>query len=526
MKKHRFFLNRNTSGDGFCESIKGEYFVDKSQLIAFTNRKLGTKDKWICVSRPRRFGKTFALEMLDAYYTKNGDAEELFQGLKIKESGDFYKHLNKHNVISINFAKYFESSASCNGGISVLCKHLMKDLTAEYPDCIEEGMDLSLTFDVIHQEKGEKFIFLIDEWDSIFRYRKGETKEQENFLGFLKDLFKDRSFIELVYMTGILPIKKYNTGSALNMFREYTIIDPKSLGSFFGFKKEELSLLCEKNQNLSKEELTEWYNGYYLEGVGNIYNPKSVVEALSEGICKDYWNKTGGFTELEEYISMDFDGLKDTITKLLTGDQIPLNVVGFSNDLESFQDKEEVLTALIHLGYLTYKEGTVKIPNRELREEFSSTVKRLNWGTVSKLLNRSRELLDATLQMREEKVAQLLEDVHDDMREFKEYNNEHTLKCVIHLAYYAAADLYKLSFEEPAGKGYADCILHPKNKSYPGIIIELKYNKSAADGILQIEQRNYQQAFAEHVKQVLLVAVNYDKKTKKHLCRIKKAELS
>lgn len=161
-------------------------------------------------------------------------------------------------------------------------------------------MDLSLTFDVIHQEKGEKFIFLIDEWDSIFRYRKGETKEQENFLGFLKDLFKDRSFIELVYMTGILPIKKYNTGSALNMFREYTIIDPKSLGSFFGFTKEELSLLCEKNQNLSKEELTEWYNGYYLEGVGNIYNPKSVVEALSEGICKDYWNKTGGFTELKE----------------------------------------------------------------------------------------------------------------------------------------------------------------------------------------------------------------------------------
>lgn len=300
MKKHRFFLNRNTSGDGFCESIKGEYFVDKSQLIAFTNRKLGTKDKWICVSRPRRFGKTFALEMLDAYYTKNGDAEELFQGLKIKESGDFYKHLNKHNVISINFAKYFESSASCNGGISVLCKHLMKDLTAEYPDCIEEGMDLSLAFDVIHQEKGEKFIFLIDEWDSIFRYRKGEKKEQENFLGFLKDLFKDRSFIELVYMTGILPIKKYNTGSALNMFREYTIIDPKSLGSFFGFTKEELSLLCEKNQNLSKEELTEWYNGYYLEGVGNIYNPKSVVEALSEGICKDYWNKTGGFTELKE----------------------------------------------------------------------------------------------------------------------------------------------------------------------------------------------------------------------------------
>lgn len=306
------------------------------------------------------------------------------------------------------------------------------------------------------------------------------------------------------------------------MFREYTIIDPKSLGNFFGFTKEELSPLCKKNQKISEEALTEWYNGYYLEGVGNIYNPKSVVEALSEGCCKDYWSKTGGFTELEEYITMDFNGLKDTITDLLTGDLIPLNVLGFSNDLESFQDKDEVLTALIHLGYLTYKEGAVKIPNRELREEFSSTVKRLNWGAVSKLLKRSRDLLDATLQMKEEEVARLLEDVHDDMQEFKEYNNEHTLKCVIHLAYYAAADFYKLSFEEPAGKGYADCILHPKNRNYPGIIIELKYNKSPEEGILQIKQRNYQQAFEESVKQILLVAVNYDKKTKKHQCHIEK----
>lgn len=526
MKKHRFFLNRNSSGDGFRESIKGEYFVDKSQLIAFTNNKLGTKDKWICVSRPRRFGKTFSLEMLDAYYTKNGDAEELFQGLKIKQSVDFYKHLNKHNVVSINFAKYFENSDSCNGGISLLCKHLMTDLAAEYPDCIEEGMDLSLAFDVIHQEKKEKFIFLIDEYDSIFRYQKGKKKEQANFLGFLKDLFKDRSYIELVYMTGILPIKKYNTGSALNMFREYTIIDPKSLGSFFGFTKEELSLLCKKNQKISEEELTEWYNGYYIEGVGNIYNPKSVVEALSEGICKDYWSKTGGFTELEEYITMDFDGLRDTITSLLTGEQISLNVVGFSNDLESFQDKDEVLTALIHMGYLTYQEGSVKIPNRELREEFSSTVKRLNWGTVSKLLNRSRELLNATLQMDSEKVASCLENVHDDMQEFKEYNHEHTLKCVIHLAYYAAADWYDLSFEEPAGKGYADCVMYPKSRNLPGIIVELKYNKSTAEGILQIEKRRYPRAFSDQVKEILLVAVNYDKKTKKHQCSIRKIENS
>ena len=232
----------------------------------------------------------------------------------------------------------------------------------EYADVVEDGMDLSLAFDMIQQEKGEKFIFLIDEWDSIFRYRKGKKKEQEEFLG---------------------------------------------------FSKEELSLLCQDNHKMSVEELTEWYDGYYVEGVGEMYNPKSVTEALGEGVCKDYWSKTGGFTELEEYITMNFEGLRDDIVCLLTGEKIPLNVVGFSNDLENFQDKEEVLTALIHLGYLTYREGFVSIPNKELREKFSSTVKRLNWGIVSKLLNQSKKLLDAAWQLDEEKVAQLLEDVHD-----------------------------------------------------------------------------------------------------------------
>lgn len=457
---------------------------------------MGTKEKWICVSRPRRFGKTFALEMLDAYYTKSGDAEELFDGLEIKRSVEFYKHLNKHNVVSINFAKYFENYSPCDGGIELLSRHLLEDLKAEYPGTVNDGMEVSLAFDVIQQEKGDKFIFLIDEWDSVFRYWKGKKEKQEELLGFLKDLFKDRAYAELVYMTGILPIKKYNTGSALNMFREYTMIDPKSLAKFFGFSKEELLLLCERNSKPSVEELTEWYDGYYVEGVGEVYNPKSVTEALGEGFCKDYWSKTGGFNELEEYVSMNFDGLRDDIICLLAGERAPLNVVGFSNDLENFEDKEEVLTALIHLGYLTYKDGFVRIPNRELREEFSATVKRLNWGTVSKLLNQSRHLLNATLQMDEEKVAQLLEDVHDDMQEFKEYNNEHTLKCVIHLAYYAAADLYELLFETPAGKGYADCIMRPKRNSYPGIVIELKYNKSTEDAMSQMEAKQYQKVFA------------------------------
>ena len=304
------------------------------------------------------------------------------------------------------------------------------------------------------------------------------------------------------------------------MFREFTILDPKSLALYYGFAEEEVKALCEKVGKVSLAELKLWYNGYHMDIVGDIYNPRSVVEAISEGKCIDYWNRTGGYSELEEYITQNFDGLKDAVIKMIAGESVPVNVLGFSNDLDSFQNRDEVITALIHLGYLTYVDGNVKIPNKELREEFTNTVKKLPWGVVSGLLNRSRELLKATKKGNSEKVALMLEDVHDEMQEFKEYSNEHTLKCVIHLAYYAALDEYSLQFEENAGKGIADCIMIPRHAGQPGIIIELKYNHSAQHAIDQIKQRNYVKRFGGLVQNILLVGINYDKKSKKHQCVI------
>ena len=514
---YRYCLNRPNCADGFQESRNGAFFVDKSNLIELINAKISTKEKWICVSRPRRFGKTMALEMLSAYYTKGVDSDELFQELNIKNSVSYHQHLNCHNVIYLNFSEYFENTALTSGGIPEITRRILYDLNQEYPGLLDNVQELPLAFDMVQQALGEKFIFLIDEWDSIFRFRKGKKQEQEDFLNFLKILFKDKTYVELVYMTGILPIKKYNTGSALNMFREYTMLAPKRLSPYFGFTKDEL-LPAVSQSNVTMEELEEWYDGYCIEGEGHIFNPKSVSDALNEGQCKDYWNKSGGFSELEEYITMNFDGLGEAVTNLLAGEEICVNVLGFSNDLDSFQDKDEVITALIHLGYLTYQNGVVKIPNRELREEFANTVKKLAWGPVSQLLNQSQKLLKATLEMDKEAVAQGLESVHDDMQEFKEYNSEHTLKCVIHLAYYAALDLYRLSFEPAAGKGIADCIMTPRRADLPGIILELKYNSSTEAALDQIHERNYIAAFPPSIRRVILVGINYNKKSKKHEC--------
>ncbi|MBQ8190086.1 MAG: AAA family ATPase [Lachnospiraceae bacterium] len=525
MNGYYYFLNRSGSADGFKELLNGGIFVDKSRLIEETNRRISTKEKWICVSRPRRFGKTMALEMLAAYYTRGIAAEELFRGLEAEKCRTFYKHLNSHNVITINFNDYFDNNCSVKEGIARMSERLIKDLDNAYPEVIEGEKDLALCLDMVCQIKGEKFIFLIDEWDCVFRVRKGQKNEQEEFLGFLRLLFKDKSYVELVYMTGILPIKKYNTGSALNMFREFTMLEPKSLAPFFGFTEDEVKRLCQLTDAITIEELKLWYDGYHMDNVGHVYNPRSVVEAIGEGKCVDYWNRTGGFSELEEYITQNFDGLEEAVTSLIAGECIVVNVLGFSNDLDSFQDRDEVITALIHLGYLTYFDGMVKIPNKELREEFANTVKKLRWGIVSKLLNRSKELLHATWREDNQAMASVLEDVHDEMQEFKEYNNEHTLKCVIHLAYYAAMDFYILQFEESAGKGVADCIMFPRHPGIPGIIIELKYNKSAQDALSQIKERGYIKKLHTIAKEVLLVGINYDKKSKKHQCLIERVNI-
>lgn len=524
MKTYRYFLNRNNAADGFQESVNGHYYVDKSEIISFLNSKILTKEKWICVTHPRRFGKSMVIEMLSAYYTRDCDAEELFHNLKAKTAASFGQHLNTHNVIYMNFSEYFENTPGADGGIEKLSRNLLHDLKEEYPDIVDEYTELPFALDMVQQVTGDRFIFLIDEWDTVFRFQKSQKQKQEEFLGFLKLLFKDRTYVELVYMTGILPIKKYNTGSALNMFREYTMLEPKQMDPYFGFCSEEVKALCGTEHSDFFRELTEWYDGYCGLGGTPKYNPRSVVEALETGICSDYWASTGGFSELEDYITMDFDGLGQAVTELLSGEEVAVNVLGFSNDLDSFQDKDEVITALIHLGYLTLQNGRVRIPNREMHEEFANTVKKLSWGEVSRLLNQSKQLLEATLRMDAETVSKILEGVHDDMREFKEYNSEHTLKCVIHLAYYAAMDRYELKFEEHAGKGIADCIMRPRRVADPGIILELKYNGNTSEAMKQMKEKNYAAGFPNHVKKVIMVAINYDKKSKHHECSIEEIE--
>ncbi len=508
----------------FQQALNSKIYVDKSMLIEYANSVIYTEQKFICVSRPRRFGKSMAANMLTAYYSCGCDSKEMFSRLKIAKSESFEKHLNKYNVIHINMVNFLERSESIDDMLDYLKKRLLHEIKKVNGDvnCFDWN-DLVSVLDEVFQEKKIPFIFIIDEWDCIFRVHKSDEKSQTKYLNFLRSLLKDQSYVALAYMTGILPIKKYGEHSAINTFYEYSMTDAEPISEFTGFTEDEVKELCEK-YNKSFSEMKRWYDGYNLNGI-SIYNPKSVVESILRGQFNNYWTSTETYEALKIYIEMNFDGLKDTIIELLAGGKAVVDTTTFSNDMITFETRDDVLTLLIHLGYLTYDFYTkeVSIPNYEISEQFASTIKVMGWSEVADSLRSSDELLKATLNCNEEKVAKLIDKAHSDNTSILKYNDENSLSCVISLAYYSARKTYTIERELPAGKGFSDLIFRPrKNNSNPAMIVELKYDKSAEGALEQIKKKHYTDCLKDYSGEILLVGINYDKDDKCHTCKIER----
>ena len=517
----------NSGNDDFYEAIHSEIYIDKSMLIENTNKILKTKQKYVCISRPRRFGKSITADMLTAYYNKGCNSKELFSRLKIAKSSSFEKHLNKYNVIHLNMADFWNRANSILDMIDYLGKRLIHELKKEFDDvdCYDWN-DLISVFQEIFAEKQVPFVFVIDEWDCIFRENQNNTEAQKAYLDFLRGLLKDKSYVALAYMTGILTIKKYGKHSALNMFTEISMTNAREFSEFTGFTEEEVKDLCEK-YDMSFEETKRWYDGYDLKGV-SIYNPRSVVMSMTGHDYDNYWAKTETYEALKVYITMNYDGLKDAIVEMLSGKRIEIDTTTFTNDMVNFETKDDILTLLIHLGYLgfDFENSTVFIPNYEISEQYISTVRILGWNEIINSIKVSDELLNATLKMETEKVAEIVERVHQENTSILQYNNENSLSCIISLAYYSARKSYVMHREMQAGKGYADIIFIPrKNNLNPAIIVELKWNKSVETAMEQIKEKNYPDCFKDYKGDVLLVGINYDKDSKEHSCKIEKINI-
>ena len=337
----------------FRIALNSQIFVDKSRLIEVTNRCAGTMQRFICVSRPRRFGKSMAADMLAAYYQRGEDSDTLFQTLKIADCASNAVHRNKYDVIKVNMQEFLSRSKTVEKMVLRLNRILMRDLKQEYPDVdYFDEEDLAESMQDVYQQTGCPFVIIIDEWDCIFREYKSDKEAQEQYLDFLRDFLKDKSYIHLAYMTGILPVKKYGTHSALNMFDEFSMIYAGPLAKFVGFTETEVRELCEK-YHMDMREIREWYDGYRFENCEPVYNPRSVVNGMLFGSIRNYWNMTESFEALQTYIDMNFEGLKDNILSMLAGEHIPVNTGNFTNDMTTFRDENDVLTLLIHLGYLT-----------------------------------------------------------------------------------------------------------------------------------------------------------------------------
>ena len=384
----------NPENVDFQEVLNSKIYVDKSELIQYTNSVLRTTQKYICVSRPRRFGKSMAANMLTAYYSRGCDSRKLFQGLKIATHPDFEKHLNQYNVIHLNMRDYLTESENMKQLIQFVEDDLLDELQQEFSDLrMPRRKTLVKVLEQAFVQYKIPFVFIIDEWDCIFRVHKSDAASQKEYLDFLRNLLKDKSYIALAYMTGILPIKKYGEHSAINVFYEYSMTDASPIEEFTGFTEQEVRQLCEQ-YNMPFSETKKWYDGYCVDGV-SIYNPKSVVEAMLRGKFSNYWTQTETYEALKIYIQSNEFGVQDVILKLLAGEKEKIDTTTFSNDMVTFATKDDVLTLLVHLGYLTYNAETkeIWIPNDEVMEQFISTVKVMGWGSVVRACVHSKKVV-------------------------------------------------------------------------------------------------------------------------------------
>ena len=523
----------NPGNNKFKRAVNSDIYVDKTGLIKYTNSIVDTLQSCVCVSRPRRFGKSMAADMLTAYYSKGCDSRELFSGLEIAKDESFEEHLNKYDTIFLNMQEFLSATQSMEEMLRLLQKRLITDLKNRYSSYEIED-NLVFAMQDVYANTHHPFIILIDEWDCLFREYQQDKDAQKKYLDFLRFWLKDKDYIALAYMTGILPIKKYGSHSALNMFMEYSMTDPGELAEFFGFTEEEVKGLCEEYA-MNFEEVKAWYDGYDLISHSrfgdkrySIYSPKSVVEAMLRHKFGTYWNRTETYEALKIYIQMNMDGLKDSVIQMLAGEGVRINTGTFSNDMTTFATKDDVLTLLVHLGYLTYNSETEKvtIPNKEVSQEYLNAISTMDWHEVMRSVENSRKLVEALWNQDAKAVAAGIENVHDEIS-ILQYHDENSLSCTIHLAFYFAREYYTIIRELPTGKGFADICMIPRkiHADKPAVIIELKWDKDAEGAIAQIKEKKYVKSLEDYKGNLLLAGINYDKKTKTHTCVIEKVEL-
>ncbi|MEY8517382.1 AAA family ATPase [Lachnospiraceae bacterium 29-84] len=531
------YLNSRVPQESFQAVRSGRYFVDKSKLLRELIPAVGTEERFFCITRPRRFGKSVAANMVAAFFGNSGDGKHLFQGLEIEGCEGYQAHFMQHDVVFIDFSRIPRNCASYAQYMERIQDGLNDDFIQAYP---EAGLDRSSAvwdnLQAIFERDRKKFFFVIDEWDAPFHLDFVTERDKKDYLMFLRSLLKGQAYVELAYMTGVLPIAKYSSGSELNMFLEFDIATAERFSRYFGFLDFEVDRLYKeylkerKEPKISRKDLAKWYDGYYTAEGSKLYNPRSVVYALSNNQLRGYWTSSGPYDEVFYYIRHNIKDICGDLALMVSGEGIESRMLEYAATSKELDTKDQIYSAMVVYGLLTYEResGKVFIPNKELMDKFHEMLyANKGLGYINRLARESTRMLKATLSGDTQVMAEILKFTHDTESPIFSYNSEIELAAVVNLVYLAARDKYRVEREDKAGEGYVDFIFYPESRQADRMILELKVDGTPEEAIQQIKDRKYALRFLgklgeepKYTGRLLAVGICYNKKTKEHRCKV------
>lgn len=533
------YLNSITPYTLYKSESLSPYFVDKTLMLRELFPYVSAGNRHICITRPRRFGKTIMANMISSFFQKASDSSEVFDSLTISQVDDYRRYKNQYNVIRIDFSKMPRNCDSYTQYIERIEALLIEDVKEAFPQVkINEADAVGDILESVFVQCGEKFIFVLDEWDFIFHRDFINEIDKEKYVAFLSNLLKDRPYVVLSYMTGILPIAKYSSGSELNMFAEFTMVNSPMFGEYFGFTDDEVDDLyrryiveCDrqhKEKSVTRKGLRNWYNGYYTKSGERVYNPRSVVFALQFNNLANYWTSSGPYDEIYYYIRNNISDVRDDLALMISGESVTAKIQEYAATSMNLSTRDEIYSAMVVYGFLSYLNGKVCIPNRELMEKFDELlVKNESLGYVYRLAKESEKMLKATLAGDTLTMERILEFAHNTEVPLLSYNHETELSAIVNLVYLAARDSYRVEREDKAGTGYVDFIFYPYDTTADCIILELKVDHTPDEAIAQIIDKKYALKFVPklagqkiYTGRILAVGIGYWKESKKHSCKV------
>ena len=533
------YLNSITPYTLYKSESLSPYFVDKTLMLRELFPYVSAGNRHICITRPRRFGKSIMANMISSFFQKASDSSDVFDSLTISQVDDYRRYKNQYNVIRIDFSKMPRNCDSYTQYIERIEALLIEDVKEAYPQVkINEADAVGDILESVFVQCGEKFIFVLDEWDFIFHRDFINEIDKEKYVAFLSNLLKDRPYVVLSYMTGILPIAKYSSGSELNMFAEFTMVNSPMFGEYFGFTDDEVDDLyrryiveCDrqhKEKSVTRKGLRDWYNGYYTKSGERVYNPRSVVFALQFNNLANYWTSSGPYDEIYYYIRNNISDVRDDLALMISGESVTAKIQEYAATSMNLSTRDEIYSAMVVYGFLSYLNGKVCIPNRELMEKFDELlVKNESLGYVYRLAKESEKMLKATLAGDTLTMERILEFAHNTEVPLLSYNHETELSAIVNLVYLAARDSYRVEREDKAGTGYVDFIFYPYDTTADCIILELKVDHTPDEAIAQIIDKKYALKFMPklagqkiYTGRILAVGIGYWKESKKHSCKV------